>query len=166
MAYLLGIPLLSLLTILQSAVISRMPLLEGTPDLILLVLIAWVLQDQVKTGWQWSIIGGLMIGYSSILPLSVPVITYLVITSIVLLLRQKIWENQIIAMFIMTIFGSVFSQAIFAITATLQGSRLPVLEAIRLIILPGLLLNLLLTIPVYIVVKDLAEWIYPEEIKV
>jgi hypothetical protein len=35
-----------------------------------------------------------------------------------------------------------------------------------LIILPSLLLNIILAAPVYAVIKDLAEWIYPEEIKV
>jgi cell shape-determining protein MreD len=143
-----------------------MPLLQGVPDLILLILIAWALQENVRTAWQWSIIGGLMIGYSSILPLSVPVLTYLAITSIVILFRQKIWENQIIAMFVMTIVGSILSQTIFAISSYIQGSRLLIMDIIRLIMLPSLLLNLLLTVPVYILIKDLAEWVYPEEIKV
>jgi hypothetical protein len=166
MAVLIAIPLLAFLTILQSAVISRVPLLQGTPDTILLVLIAWVLQDRVKTTWQWSLIGGLMIGFSSVLPIYVPTITYLSITSIVLIFRQKIWENQIIAMIFMTIFGSVISQVIFAFFAYIQGSRLPIIDTTRLIILPSLLLNLLLAVPMYILIKDLADWIYPEEIKV
>ena len=166
MATLIAIPILSLLTVLQSAIISRLPLLHGVPDLILLVLIAWALQDQVKTAWQWSLIGGLMIGYASILPLFVPILTYLAITSVGLIIKQKIWENQVIAMVAMTIVGSIFSQVIFAAVASIQGSKLPIMDTIKLIIMPSLLLNLLLTVPVYILMKDLAEWIYPEEIKV
>jgi hypothetical protein len=30
--------------------------------------------------------------------------------------------------------------------------------------LPSIILNLLLAIPVYALVKDLSEWLYPEEI--
>lgn len=166
MTTLIAIPILTLLTILQSAIVSRLPLLQGTPDLVLLVLIAWALQEPVKTAWQWSIIGGLMIGFASILPITIPMIIYLTITSAVQLIKQKIWENQIFAMFLMTFFGTIFSQAISALVVSIRGTQLPILDTLRLIILPSLLLNLLLAVPFYILMKDLANWVYPEEIKV
>lgn len=166
MATLIAIPIFSLLTVIQSAIVSRLPLLQGTADLVLLVIIAWALQEPVKTAWQWSVFGGLMIGFASILPLSVPVLVYSAITSVVLLVKQKIWENQIFAMFAMTFLGTIFSQGISALVLSIRGSSLPILDTLRLIILPSLLLNLLLAAPIYALIKDLAEWIYPEEIKV
>jgi len=176
MATLIAIPILSILTMLQSAIISRLPLLQGTADLVLLVLIAWALQEQVKTAWQWSLIGGLMIGYASILPLAIPVLNYFAITSVVLYIKQKIWGNQIFAMFAMTFLGTIFNQVISALVIFIQGSQVPLLDtqtliillsdSLRLIILPSLLLNLLLAAPIYALLKDLAEWVYPEEIKV
>jgi hypothetical protein len=38
---------------------SRIPLLHGSADLILLALVAWALQKRVNTAWQWALIGGL-----------------------------------------------------------------------------------------------------------
>ena len=166
MATLLAIPILSLLTILQSAIVSRLPLLQGTPDLILLVLIAWALQERVRTAWQWSLFGGLCIGFVSIIPISVPLISYPFITGIALLVRQRIWENPILAMFVMTFTGSLVSQFIALMVIGIGGTLLPVIDSLRLIILPSLLLNLVLAAPVYAVIKDLAEWVYPEEIKI
>jgi len=165
MAIIIAIPIFSLLTILQSAVVSRLPLLHGTADLILLVIIAWALQDRVRTAWQWSILGGLSIGFVTSLHFSIPLGTYLVITGISLLVRQRIWEIPILVMFVMTFFGSVLSQIVAALAVSISGTPLPLFDIIRLIILPSLILNLLLAAPVYAIVKDLAEWVYPEKLE-
>jgi hypothetical protein len=166
MATLIAIPILSILTIIQSSIVSRLPLLQGTADIILLVIIAWALQEPVRSAWQWSVLGGLMIGFVSIIPLVVPVTTYLIITGLVLLVRNRIWENSILAMFAMTFIGSIFSQGVTAIFVRLSGTPLPILDTLRLIILPSLILNLLLAAPIYAVIKDLAEWVHPEEIAI
>jgi len=163
---LIAIPILSLLTILQSAVVSRLPLLQGTPDLILLVLIAWALQERVKTAWQWSLFGGLCIGFVSIIPISVPVFSYLVLTGIAIMIRRRIWENPFLAMIFMTFIGSLLSQSISMIILSIGGTPLPIIDSLKLILLPSLLLNLVLAAPVYAVIKDFSAWVYPEEIKI
>ncbi len=164
MAILIAIPIFSLLTILQSAVVSRLPLIHGTADLLLLVIIAWALQDRVRTAWHWSIIGGLSIGFVSVVHFGVPLAAYLIITAIVLIVRRRIWEIPILAMFAMTFIGSLLSQLIAALAISISGTPLPVFDTIRLIILPSLILNLLLAAPIYAIIKDLAEWVYPEEL--
>jgi len=160
------IPILSLLTILQTTVVSRLPLLQGTADLILLVLIAWALQERVNTALQWSLFGGLCIGFVSILPMSVPVISYLVITGIAILIKRRIWENPILAMFFVTFIGSLLNQSISMGVLSIGGTPLPIIDSLKLILLPSLLLNLVLAAPVYAVIKDFSEWLYPEEIKI
>jgi hypothetical protein len=166
MAILSAIPILSLLTIIQSAIVSRLPLLQGTADLILLVLIAWALQERVRTAWQWSLFGGFLIGFVSIIPIIIPIVTYLAITGMVLLVRHRIWETPILAMFATTFIGSLLSQIVFALTVSISGTPLPIFDTLRLIILPSMILNLILAAPVYAVIKDFAEWVYPEKIKI
>jgi rod shape-determining protein MreD len=164
MAILFAIPILSLLTVFQSAVVSRVPLLQGNPDLVLLVLIAWALQERVRHALPWSLIGGLCIGFVSIIPISIPILSYVVITGFVRLIRQRLWENPILAMFATTFLGSIIHQSIIGIYLSIGGTSLPIFESLRLIILPSLILNLIFAAPIYAVVKDLAEWVYPEEI--
>ncbi len=166
MAILIAIPVLSFLAIFQSAVLSRTPLLQGTPDLVLLALIAWALQEEVQSDWQWSIIGGFFMGFGSIIPLFIPIATYLVITQLVRVVRRQIWGIPILAMFTMTFIGSLLSQTVVALALSISGTPLPVLDTIRLIILPSLILNLLLAAPIYAIMKDLAEWVHPEEIEI
>ena len=45
MAILLAIPILGLLIIFQSAILSQVHLLQGSIDFVLLVLVAWAVQD-------------------------------------------------------------------------------------------------------------------------
>ena len=99
MVILLAIPLFIVLGIFQSAVVSRLPLLHGTADLVLLVVIAWALQERVRSAWQWALIAGLVVGYLSALNLMIFLVGYLFVTGMALLLRQRIWQVPILAMF-------------------------------------------------------------------
>jgi hypothetical protein len=51
------------------------------------------------------------------------------------------------------------------IARTISGVIIPMTSAMNLILLPGLLLNLILAIPVFSIVHDLAGWLYPEELE-
>lgn len=166
LAILVAFPILTFLAIFQTSVVSRLPLLQGTADLILLVLVAWSLQERVRSAWQWTLIGGFIIGSVSILPDLVTVGAYLAVTGLVLLVRRRIWEIPILAMFALTFIGSLITQLAALMAVTLGGTVLPVFDSFRLILLPSLLLNLLLAAPVYAVIKDLAEWIYPEDMAI
>ena len=56
MAILLAIPILGFMVILQSAVFSQIQLLYGTTDLILIIVVAWAVQERVTTAWHWGIL--------------------------------------------------------------------------------------------------------------
>jgi len=54
MRTLIAFPVLILAVILQSAVISRITLLAGCADLMLVILAAWALQTDIDASWQWA----------------------------------------------------------------------------------------------------------------
>jgi rod shape-determining protein MreD len=166
MALLIAIPILGSLAILQSSMISRFTLLHGTADLVMLTLIAWALQKRVQTAWQWSIIGGLAMNITSAIPLGVPVISYAVTTGMALVLRRRVWQVPILAMFLVTFTGTLISQGITLLVLRLTGSNINIMQALNIVTLPSILMNLLFAIPVYALVSELADWLYPEEIEV
>jgi hypothetical protein len=45
------------------------------------------------------------------------------------------------------------------------GVSMSLTQVLNLILLPSLLLNLILAIPVYSIMHDLARWLYPEELE-
>lgn len=165
MATLIAIPILGGLMIIQSSILSRMPLLQGTADLLLLAIISWALQKRVQTAWQWCIIGGLIFGLVSNLPFAVPVISYSLATGVALYLRRRVWQTPILAMFVTTFFGTLITMGVALIALGITGNSVPLPEATNLVILPSLLLNLVIGIPIYALIGDLAKWIYPEELE-
>jgi hypothetical protein len=165
MTALLAFPILGILLVLQSAIFSQIPLLQGTTDLVLLALVAWSLQRRVQTAWQWGIIGGLLVGFVSAVPFFVFIVGYLMAVGFSLLLRQRIWQVPLLAMFIATFFGTLFIQLVTLVTLRVSGTVLPIGASINLIILPSILLNLLLALPFFTIFSDLANFLYPEELE-
>jgi cell shape-determining protein MreD len=165
MAALLAFPILGILLVLQSAILSQIPLLQGTTDLVLLALVAWSLQRRVRTAWQWGIIGGLLVGFVSAVPFVVFVFGYLLTVGFSLLLRQRIWQVPLLAMFIATFFGTLVIHLATLVALRVNGTVLPLGDALNLIILPSILLNLLLALPFFTLFSDLAKFLYPEELE-
>lgn len=166
MLALLAIPILVLSFMLQTIVVSTLPLLQGFADLTLLVLAAWSLQERVRFAWIWAIGVGLMVGYISALPMLVPVAGYFFVTILCRLLLRRVWQSPILAMFIVTLIGSLVTQLLSMAVLIISGTPLPIEDSINLIVLPSTLLNLLMALPIYAVITDLAHWVYPEEVEV
>ncbi len=164
-ATLMAFPLLGALLILQSAVISRIPLLQGTADVVLITVIAWALQKRVKTGWQWGIIGGLLVSFVSGLPYGAALVGYFLAVSLAILLRQRVWQVPLLAMLIATFFGTLLAHLTALIALQVAGTPLHFWESLNLVTLPSVFLNLLLAIPIYAIVGDLAKWVYPEKLE-
>jgi rod shape-determining protein MreD len=165
MIYLIGIILFGILAIIQSTIVSRMPLLIGTADLFLLFLTAWALQDRVESAWQWAIIGGILASLYSALPFGLFIISYLIITGFAKILKSRIWKAPYLAMLAATFIGTLIVNLISYTARTVTGANIPIISVFNLILLPGMLLNLILAIPVYSIMHDLAGWLYPEELE-
>jgi hypothetical protein len=166
LATIIALPLFGLLVIFQTAIVSRLPLLQGSADVVMLVIIAWALQEQVQTAWQWSLVAGLMVGFVSSLHFSIPLISYLGITWLALAIRRRIWRFPIIIMFLVTFIGTLLNHTLSASIVSFRTTDFPWLEAFQVITLPSLLLNILLAAPIYAIIRDLSGWLYPEEIEI
>lgn len=143
-----------------------MPLLKGTADLILLFIVAWALQDRVDSAWQWCLIGGIFASLYSALPFGSFIIAYIICISIARLLKRRIWKAPFLAMLAAIFLCTIVVQLISLIARLIMGVSLPLVNFLNLILLPSLLLNLLLAIPVFSIVRDMASWLYPEELEV
>ena len=166
MAIWISIPVLGSLVIIQSVIASRIALLQGTADIVMLAIIAWALQKRVMTAWHWAIIGGLLVSFVSGLPFGIPIISYSIAVGIALALRQRVWQVPMLAMFTTTLLGTICTQIIVSVTLSLTGISMPIFYVLSSITLPSILLNLLLAIPFYALLGELASWLYPEELEI
>lgn len=163
MPFLIAFPLLAGLVMVQSAIISRIPLLQGTPDLVLLAIAAWALQRPVKTHWAWAILGGMMMGVASNMPFGLYLAGYVITTGMVLLLRRIVWKVPILALLTAVLAGALLIHGLSLAVLWVNGASLSLSDAFNRIILPSVVLNLLLAGPMYIVISELALWVHPEE---
>lgn len=161
MRNLIAIPVIILSVILQSAVVSRLTLLSGFGDLPLVMLAAWALQDHVDSAWHWAIATGLVVGFISGINWLVFVIGYVAVVALAKILRMRVWQAPLLAMFSVTFLGTILMDMLTLGVLRLSGVSIPLQDAFGLLTLPGVLLNLLLAVPVYAVMRDLAHWAYP-----
>ncbi len=166
MPILLSFPILAIVLMLQTIIVSSLPLLSGYADLMLLVLVAWALQERARSAWVWAILAGVIVSFVSAAPLGTPLVGYLVVTAIARLFRRRVWQTPILSMFFVTFLGSLITQGLIMGMLIFQGTPVPLYDSINLVIMPSTLLNLLLALPVYAIVADLAQWVYPEEVEV
>lgn len=163
---LVTLPLLTLLVVFEAAVLSRMPLLHGRADVVLLFIIAWSLQDRVQTAWPENLAGGMMMGFISAYNMLIPLLSYLAVGALARYIRRRVWQLTIVMMFALTLIGTLLLHSLAAVTRIVGGTPLPLVEAFRVVTLPALVLNLLLAAPVYALVRDLADWLLPEEVEI
>lgn len=161
MRNLVAVPVIILIVILQSAIISRITLLSGVADLPLVILAAWALQEEVDTSWHWAAAASLLVGFVSGLPLIVPILSYLMVVFVAQLFQRRVWQAPLLAMFSVTFLGTVGMSLFSLLILRFTGVPLPVGDVLGLITLPSILLNMLLSIPAYAVMRDLARWVYP-----
>ena len=149
--------------ILQTAIFSQISLISGTPDLILLFLAAWSLQEKARYAWIWIIVSGFLVSIISAMPFYAPLIAYLCVFGISKLLQRQVWRIPLLAMFIVSFLGSLFQGLIYVIILKISGSIITWGQSLDAVILPSILLNLIFTIPIYAIVSDISGRVFQVE---
>lgn len=166
MDILIGVLTLVAAVLLQSSLVVRFNLLHGAADLVLLVLVAWMLQEGTRAHLQWSVIGGLLVGYISDLPIWLPLVAYLLVMFLVRNILMRIWQSSVVVLFFVTLVGSLLVSGLeYAYLALVKGT-LPFWNTFNLVILPGIVMNILLILPVNALVGELARVLYPPVVEI
>jgi len=163
MRNLVAFPLLGLAVIFQSSVVSHITLLSGFADLPLVMLAAWSIQPQVNSGWLWAFLISVLIGFITKVPWLVVGLGYFAVVGAAIILRRRVWQAPLVAMFVVTVAGTLVMHFLTYAALGLGGNLLPAAEVFSLVTLPSLLLNLLFAVPVYGLTRDLARWMHPDE---
>ena len=161
MRNLIAVPVIILAVILQSSVVSGMTLLSGYADLPLIMVSAWALQNRVDTAWHWAVATGTLVGFLSGAPWVIPLAGYVAVVALAKILQLRVWQAPLLAMFSISLLGTIVIDALVFSSIRLSGVAIPFQDAFGQQTLPRILLNLVLSVPVYAVMRDLAHWAYP-----
>ena len=161
MRNLIAIPVLFIAVILQSAVISRVYLLSGVADLPLVMLAAWALQENVDSSWHWAVAFGALVGFVSAVPWYVPVFSYVIVVALAQMLQRRVWQAPLLAMFSVTFLGTVILYILTFLFLRIAGIDMQIEDVLGRLVLPSVLMNMLLAIPIYAIMRDLSRWVNP-----
>ncbi len=155
MRILVGTLLLLGATLLQVTLVARFSLLRGSADLVLLVMVAWIVQEGSRPDWRWGIPAGLMVGFASALPDWIFWLGYLAAAGACQLLHQRIWQVRLLTLITAVLLGTLSIQVITLIYLSLGSQPLDLGQAFNLVTLPSMLLNLILILPVNAIISEL-----------
>jgi rod shape-determining protein MreD len=161
MRNLIAVPVILLAVLLQVSIVSRVTLLSGMADLPLVMLAAWAMQDEVETAWHWAVATGILVGFVSGLSWVVPLLGYLIVVTLAQVLQRRVWQAPLLAMFSVTFLGTLGMSVLSLTVLRFSGIPLSIADVFGLLTLPSILLNMLLAIPIFAVMRDLARWAYP-----
>jgi len=158
-----GLPILAVAAFIQVGFFGQIRLMGGTSDLILLCLIAWSINDRSKYSWILTIAGGLIMSYVSAMPMNGYLWMYLVIWLMIRFIKMRVWQMPLILMLFVTIVGTMLISVGTLALLFIQNASVNYLDAFQQIIVPSLVMNLLLSIPIYAFLNDVINTIYINE---
>jgi hypothetical protein len=161
MRNLIAIPLLGLAVIIQSSIVGQFRLLGGTADILLVLITAWALQEEVTTGFHWAFLASVLVSLVSSLPWFLYFVGYMGIVLLAILLQRRVWQVPMLAMFIVTFAGTMLLHILTYVYMSLSGGALSFADSLGLVTLPSVLLNMLIAIPVFGAMRDLSNWVFP-----
>jgi hypothetical protein len=164
MGKVLAFPIVFILIVLQATLVNQITLLSGCAGVILLWLTAWALQRQVSSAWFWTILAAITVAFVSAMPWYVPLISYAAVTFAAKIINKRLWQSPLLMMFLVTMLGSILMNGLTYVALAIKGVSIPLDTGLIQIIIPSTFINLLLALPMYAIVKDTAQWVYPEEV--
>ncbi len=162
-ANLISIPVMFVFSVLQSTAISRITLINGSADLILLTVAAWGVKERGYNTFVWALVGGLFISISSAMPFYIPILTYLSVALLAKVLFGRIWQSPIFMLILIVFVGTLIEHFMSIFYLQINGATAGVVESLRDFTLPSLLLNFFFLFPTYVLISDLRKWVMPGE---
>jgi rod shape-determining protein MreD len=166
MANWLSLPLLALASVLQVSFVPQLRILNGIPDLVLLIVLSWSLNTTLEDGVIWAFVGGICKDLLSAAPLGTSVVGMVIVVFGIHAIREQIYSVGLFTLIWSTLLGTTFQQFTVLVILLLAGygpafgDRLGygiVLDSITSIILPTVFYNLLLILPVYGFVRRIQQ---------
>jgi rod shape-determining protein MreD len=166
MAYAIGLPLMALLAILQSAVVSHLRLADGQADLVLVAIVAWALTGRSQEAMVLGLVGGLFLDLLSALPLGSTALALVLIAYVVSLTEGRLWGAHLLTPLGVVFAASLFYSAFLLLASALVGARVDLPSVASRVVLPETFLNVLIAVPAAQLASALQRVLFPPEVEI
>ncbi|MCD6355984.1 MAG: hypothetical protein J7L66_01755 [Anaerolineaceae bacterium] len=148
-----------LLSVIQSAAISRISILGGTADIVLLAIISRAVSDDEGNLVIWALTGGFFISLMTKMPAIIVLITYIVSAGITRVIQKQFWQSPILTIILSSTVTTIIKFIIDAVTLQFINIQFPIIESLAKILFPSIVLNLFFLFPTYLIMNDLSKWL-------
>jgi rod shape-determining protein MreD len=152
--WLIAVPLLAALSLLQTTVFRQIPLLDGSLDLLLLAVLSWSLL-RPEEGMGWALIAGFFSDIFSGGPAGLTSIAYLLAAFCISQLHGRLRVHSPIVVMAIALFGTILAQVALIGLLAVFGRTFDLGYALMYVTLPTAFLNTIFAVPVYLSLRKL-----------
>jgi rod shape-determining protein MreD len=160
---LISIPLFFIFSVIQSVAVSRIEIIAGAGDIVLLAIIAWTIIDEEGNCIGWGIIAGFMISLLSSMPLPATFAVYIICALTAKIAARVFWQSPILSLFLSVLIATIIKFFLEMITLQYLGISVPFILSVTSILFPTIVINLFFAFPIYMVMGDISRWISPKD---
>jgi rod shape-determining protein MreD len=154
MIWLFSLPLLVFIAIVQSSLLSQLRFLGGGVDLALVTVVCWSLL-RPEEGLAWGAVAGLCCDVLSGGPFGMTSIAFVLSAFLAGQLHGQLWITSPLAIMAVTLSGTVLSQGVAILILLLFNYSLDLTYATLYIALPTAFLNMIVSVPVFLLIRRL-----------
>lgn len=162
-SFFLAIPVMLLLSVVQTAVLPHFPILGLTPQLPFLVALSWGLLRGVNKGIIWAFIGGLCLDLFSIGPMGATALAFMLAILAVTWIENAMPTNRFFLPILMAALATVIYLFIYLLLLRLLGHQTNIQAVTELA--PVVLLHGVLVLPIYWLMHALDRAFRPRPVK-
>jgi rod shape-determining protein MreD len=158
----LVVPLLVIIAILQTSVVSRLTVWGVFADLPVLVVVSWSLLRGAREGVIWGFVAGVTVDLLSGAPFGAATLSLMAVGFLSGLGRSSVFGAHVVFPVVMTFLATIVYNVLFLLIVFISGETVVWLDSLYRIILPSAVLNAVL-MPVVLAVMRLVHTRFSQE---
>ena len=161
---LFAVPLMVILTVLQTSVLPYFPLFGVTPSLPFIMALAWGLIRGANEGIIWAFIAGFFMDLFTAAPTGGFALTYMIAVLAAFVVKDRLPANRTVVPMLLAGLASILQQLLYALYLGLFGYGVGQVLASSL--LPTILLQTFLILPIYWLLYLVQSIVWPKPVEV
>lgn len=159
-----GIPLLALISVMQSTLLHSVRFLDGSVDLALVVVLAWNLVRREADAPLWAFFAGVFADVLSGGAIGAATFAMTTMSLVISFTEGRFYQANLPVSLLVSLVGTIFYHLLYLLTLSIRGQPIQWADAITLGVLPSALLNLIVIVPVYRIALWAVKLLKPREI--
>jgi len=160
----LSFPILALAAAAQSTFMPQVRVLNGQPDLVFLIVLAWAIHATPVQAVIWAFVGGIMQDLLSVAPLGTSTLGMILMIALLEGLRSQLARIGLITYIGLVLVGGFVIKIVLLIVLIFNGFSIQPVSTFTDNILPSVAYNLVVMLPIYAIVRFVQRRVAPPEL--